>query len=284
MSWLESLQSAIDFMEDHLLEDVSIEEIASHANASPFHFQRTFSILTDITVGDYLRRRRLSLAAEELTKTETKIIDLAYKYGYDTPEAFTKAFRKQHGVSPSDVRKGIGKLQSYSRLVIQVSLKGADPVKYRIVEKEGFKAGGVKRNFSCVNDEHLRRIPKLWDEVNSDGTCDSLIPLNNGEINGILGVCVSGQNAREIDYWVAVENVDGQSGKFDTLDIPASKWAVFEVHGAMPHAMQDAWKKIYSEWFPSSGYEFAGTAEFELYPAGNAYEPNYYSEIWIPVK
>ncbi|WP_010676666.1 AraC family transcriptional regulator [Bacillus timonensis] len=284
MSWLESLQNAIDYMEDHLLEDVSIEEIARVASASPFHFQRTFSILTDITVGDYLRRRRLTLAGEELSRTDMKIIDLAYKYGYDTPEAFTKAFRKQHGVTPSDIRKGIGKLQSYSRLVIQVSLKGADPVKYRIVEKEEFKVVGVKRNFSCVNDEQLRSIPKLWDEVNSDGTCDALIPLINGEINGILGVCVSEPNATTIDYWVAVENTDGASGKFDVLDIPASKWAVFEVHGAMPHAMQDAWKKIYSEWFPSSGYTYAGTAEFEMYPDGNAYESDYYSEIWIPVK
>ncbi|MEK5441075.1 AraC family transcriptional regulator [Fredinandcohnia sp. FSL W7-1320] len=284
MSWLESLQNAIDYMEDHLLDDVSIEEISSHANASPFHFQRTFSILTDITVGDYLRRRRLTLAAEELSRTDTKIIDLAYKYCYDTPEAFTKAFRKQHGVTPSDVRKGIGKLQSYSRLVIQVSLKGADPVKYRIVEKEGFKAVGVKRQFSCVNDEHLMMIPKLWDEVNSDGTCDSLIPLMNGETNGLLGICVSEPNTRAIDYWVAVENRDGASGKYDILDLPASKWAVFEVHGAMPNAMQDAWKKIYSEWFPSSGYTYAGTAEFELYPEGNAADPNYYSEIWIPVK
>lgn len=284
MSWLESIQRAIDYMEDHLLEEISIEDIANQANASPFHFQRTFSILTDITVGDYLRRRRLTLAAEELSRTDMKIIDLAFKYGYDTPEAFTKAFRKQHGVSPSAVRKGIGKLQSYSRLVIQVSLKGAEPVKYRIVEKEGFKAVGVKRQFSCVNDEHLRLIPKLWEDVNSDGTCDSLIPLMNGELKGILGVCVSETKDRTIDYWVAVENVEGSSETFETLDIPTSKWAVFEVHGAMPHAMQNAWKKIYSEWYPSSGYEFAGTAEFELYPEGNAYESNYYSEIWIPVK
>ncbi|WP_077619525.1 AraC family transcriptional regulator [Bacillus sinesaloumensis] len=284
MSWLESLQHAIDYMEDHMLEDVSIEDIAKRANASPFHFQRTFSILTDITVGDYLRRRRLTLAAEELLRTNKKIIDLAYKYGYDTPEAFTKAFRKQHGVTPSDIRKGIGKLQSYSRLVIQVSLKGANPVKYRIVEKEGFKAVGVKRTFSCVNDEHQDGITKLWVEVNTDGTCDSLIPMMKGDIGGILGVCVSEPKENTIDYWVAVENVDGTSGTFDILDIPASKWAVFEVHGAMPQAIQDTWKKIYSEWFPSSGYEYAGTAEFELYPAGNPSDPAYYSEIWIPVK
>src|SRR5690606_11626680 len=134
--WLESLQNAIDYMEEHLLEKLSIEDIARSANASPFHFQRTFSILTDSTVSDYIRRRRLTLAAEEVSRTNTKIIDLAYKYGYDTPDAFTKAFRKQHSVSLSDVRKGIGKLQSYSRLVIQVSLKGAKPVNYRIVDKE----------------------------------------------------------------------------------------------------------------------------------------------------
>lgn len=285
MMWLVSLQNAIDFMEERLLEDVSIEEIASQANASPFHFQRTFAILTDITVGEYLRRRRLTLAAEELSRTNNKIIDLAYKYGYDTPEAFSKAFRKQHGVTPSDVRKGLGKLQSYSRLVIQVSLKGADPVKYRIVEKEGFNVIGVKRQFSCVNNEHQTGITRLWDEVNSDGTCDSLIPLMNGEINGILGVCASAPQANCIDYWVAVEHVgDNAPDGFASLAIPTSKWAVFEVHGAMPHAIQDAWKKIDSEWFPSSGYEYAGTAELEVYPARNPSDPNYYSEIWIPVK
>lgn len=284
MTWLESLQKAIDYMEDHLLEDISIEEIANQAKASPFHFQRTFSILTDITVGEYLRRRRLTLAAEELLRTNTKIIELACKYGYDTPEAFTKAFRKQHGVTPSEVRKGMGKLQSYSRLVIQVSLKGAIPVKYRIIEKEPFKVVGVKRQFSSVNEEHLAGIPRLWDEVNSDGTCDSLIPHMNGEIKGILGVCVSGALANSIDYWVAVEHDGEFTGPFASLDIPGSRWAVFEVHGAMPHAMQDAWKKIYSEWFPSSGYEYAGTAELEVYAAGDPSDPNYYSEIWIPIK
>lgn len=284
MSWLESLQNAIDYMEEHLLEKLSIEDIARSANASPFHFQRTFSILTDSTVSDYIRRRRLTLAAEEVSRTNTKIIDLAYKYGYDTPEAFTKAFRKQHGVSPSDVRKGIGKLQSYSRLVIQVSLKGAKPVNYRIVDKESFRVVGVKRHFSCVDDEHLKGIPLLWDKVNADGTVDSLIPLMNGELKGILGICINEQKSRAIDYWVAVENEDGISGKFDLLEIPASKWAVFEVRGAMPHAIQAAWKKIFSEWFPSSGYAYAGTAEFELYSDGNPSDPDYYSEIWIPVK
>ncbi|MFS0864059.1 AraC family transcriptional regulator [Fredinandcohnia sp. 179-A 10B2 NHS] len=286
MAWLESLQKAIDYMEEHILEDISIDDIAYQANASTFHFQRTFSILTDSSVGDYLRRRRLTLAAEELTRTDTKIIDLAYKYGYDTPEAFTKAFRKQHGVSPSEVRKGLGKLQSFNRLVIQVSLKGAEPMKYSIVEREGFKVVGVKREFSVVNDENLIGIPKLWDEVNTDGTCDSLIEEMNGKIKGVLGVCVdqTTPQKRAIDYWVAVEHEGGNVDGFLALDIPTSKWAVFEVHGAMPHAMQKVWKQIFSEWFPSSGYEHAASPELEVYPGGNPSDPNYYSEIWIPVK
>ncbi|MCH1626433.1 AraC family transcriptional regulator [Ferdinandcohnia quinoae] len=284
MAWVESLQKAIDFIEMHLLEEITIEEIANEANASPFHFQRTFAILTDATVGEYIRRRRLTLAAEDLTRSEDKIIDLAYKYGYDTPEAFTKAFRRQHGLTPSDARKGVGKLQSYNRLVIQVSLKGAEPVKYSIVEREAFKVVGVKREFSCVNDEHLAEIPKLWDKVNSDGTCDSLIPLINGQIKGIVGVCVSAPNTNSIDYWVAVEHTGEVPDEFLHVEIPAAKWAVFEVHGAMPYAMQDAWKRIYSEWFPSSGYEYAGTAEMEVYTGDNPSDPNCYSEIWIPVK
>lgn len=286
MAWLESLQKAIDYMEEHMLEDVSIDDIAFQANASTFHFQRTFSVLTDSSVGDYLRRRRLSLAAEELTRTDTKIIDLAYKYGYDTPEAFTKAFRKLHGVSPSEVRKGLGKLQSFNRLVIQVSLKGAEPMKYSIVERDGFKVVGVKREFSLINDENLKGIPKMWDEVNTDGTCDSLIEKMNGQIKGVLGVCVdqTTPQKRAIDYWVAVDHEGGDLDGFLTLDIPTSKWAVFEVHGAMPNAMQKVWKQIFSEWFPSSGYEHAGSPELEVYPGGNPSDPNYYSELWIPVK
>ncbi|MCT6818263.1 MAG: AraC family transcriptional regulator, partial [Lysinibacillus fusiformis] len=120
MSWIESIQKAINFMEDHLLENITIEQIALEVNSSVFHFQRTFAILTDISIADYLRRRRLTLAAQELMNTDQKIIDLAYKYGYETPEAFTKAFRKQHYVTPSEARKRQGPLQSYNRLVIQV--------------------------------------------------------------------------------------------------------------------------------------------------------------------
>lgn len=110
MALVESLQKAIAYMEEHLLDHITIEDIAKQANLSPFHFQRTFMILTDISVGEYLRKRRLTLAAQELSSTNSKVIDLAYNYSYQTPEAFSKAYRKQHGVTPTDTRRGIGKI------------------------------------------------------------------------------------------------------------------------------------------------------------------------------
>ncbi|PLS18233.1 AraC family transcriptional regulator [Bacillus sp. M6-12] len=287
MAWIESLQKAIDYMEKYLLEDISIESIAEQANSSAFHFQRMFSILTDISVGDYLRRRRLTLAAQELKRTDCKIIDLAYKYGYDTPEAFSKAFRRQHGVSPTEARKSTESLKSYNRLVIEVSLKGAEPMNFKVVERDGFQAVGVKQECSLQNEQNLKAIPKLWEKLNEDGTSNLLGTMNNGQIQGVLGVCVdkSRTSAEPVmDYWIAAEYDGDLPAEFSKLEIPPSKWVVFGVHGAMPDAMQRVWKQIYSEWFPSSGFQHAGTPELEVYPKGNAYSPDYYSEIWIPIK
>lgn len=283
MRWVESLQAAINYMEDHLLDDLPIESIAQQANFSVFHFQRTFTILTDISVGEYLRRRRLTLAAYELTRSNTKIIDLAYKYGYDTPEAFSKAFRRQHGVTPSKARKYMGKLKSYNRLVVQVSLKGAEPMQVKIVEREGFQIVGVKREFSLINEENLVGIPKMWDKINGEGTDEQLFKLNNGPVEGVVGVCVE-NDSESIDYWIGTAHEGSVPNGLSTLEIPTSKWAVFEVHGPMPDAMQKAWKQIFSEWFHSSGYKHAGTPELEVYSDEDPSSPDLYSEIWIPVK
>ncbi|MFJ8512724.1 AraC family transcriptional regulator [Lysinibacillus xylanilyticus] len=287
MSWIESIQKAINYIEEHLLDDITMEQIAREVNSSVFHFQRTFSILTDMSIADYIRRRRLTLAAQELINTEQKVIDLAYKYGYDSPEAFTKAFRKQHQLTPSEARKKQGQLQSYNRLVIQVSLKGAEPMKYKILEKEKFQVVGVKRTYNSQNGENLQGIPHFWNEMNSKNFDNQLIQLNNGSIKGVLGVCVPNTSQGEngfIDYWIATDHVGEVGENLLAMEVPASKWVVFEVHGPMPDAMQNTWKQIYSEWFPSNPYKAAGTAELEVYPDDDAYSPDSYSEIWIPIQ
>ncbi|UQW97834.1 AraC family transcriptional regulator [Rummeliibacillus sp. G93] len=286
MEWIDSLQRAINFIEEHLLEEMTIDDIAKEAQASVFHFQRTFNILTDSTVGEYIRRRRLTLAAQELSNTKNKVIDIAFKYGYETPESFTKAFRRQHGITPREARFNKGMLNSYNRLVIQVSLKGAEPMKYKIVERESFQVVGIKREFSTVNDENLKGIPKLWDQVNKDGTDDLLFSLNNGKINGVLGVCAATTESKSdlFDYWIATEYAGTTPEGLETLDIPATRWAVFEVHGPMPDAMQRVWKQIFQEWFPSNSYEHAGTPELEVYSDEDPSSEDLYSEIWIPLK
>ncbi|MFY3791176.1 AraC family transcriptional regulator [Ureibacillus sp. MALMAid1270] len=287
MSWIESIQKAIDYIENNLLdENLTIEQISSSANSSVFHFQRTFSILTDQTVGDYIRRRRLTQAAQELINTDNRVIDIAFKYGYETPEAFTKAFRKQHGVTPSEARKKMGSIQSYNRLVIQIQLKGAVPMNYKIIEKDAFQVVGVKRTYNCQNGENTREIPQFWQDVHMDGTNDHLFALNNGEVEGVLGVCIVVENQKGtglMDYWVATAHNGEVPEGFLSYQILASKWVVFEVHGAMPHAIQETWKKIYSEWFPSNPYKPTGDPELEVYSNGNPSSPDYYSEVWIPI-
>lgn len=281
--WVKSIQTALEYIESHLLEDLSVKEIAKQANFSVFHFQRTFNVMADTTVGDYIRRRRLTLAANELRKSDVKIIDIAHKYGYETPEAFSKAFRKQHGITPREARQHSGKFKSYNRLVIQVNLKGADPMDYKIVDYPAFKVIGVKKEFSLLNGQNQMGIPKMWEQSLTDGTDVLLGKLNNGPVKGVLGVC-DDKHDTSIDYWIGTAYQGETPEKFAEIEIPASKWAVFEVHGAMPDAIHQVWKQIFSEWFPSSSYEHAGTPELEVYLDGDAAKPDYYSEIWIPVK
>ncbi|HLQ70414.1 MAG TPA: AraC family transcriptional regulator [Bacillota bacterium] len=289
MTWVESIQKAIEYMEKNIMEDIKIDSIANQANVSPYHFQRTFAVLTEMTVGDYIRKRRLTLAGKELLTTDAKIIDVAYKYGYDTPEAFSKAFRRQHKVTPSEARKNKGKLQSYNRLIIQVTLKGAEPMKYSVVEKNAFRIVGIKREFSSVaEEENVVGIPEFWEEVNQNGTSDLLFQMNDGVVKGTLGVCgeISEEQKKTgvFDYWVGTSYVGEVPEGMLALEIPACKWAVFEVRGPMPTAMQNTWKQIFSEWFPSTGYEHAGTPEFELYTDEDPNHPDLYSEIWIPIR
>lgn len=281
LTWIQSIQQAITYIEKNLLEKIAIEDIAREAHCSAFHFQRVFSILTNMTVADYIRKRRMTLAAQDLIRTDEKIITIALKYGYDSPESFTKAFRKQHQLSPSEVRKHEGTITSYLPLTIQVSLKGAKPMNYQIIDKDSFQILGSKRTYNCKTGENTKNIPLFWDEANANGTTELLYQQNDGVIDGILGVCVA--HTDKIDYWIATTS-NAHSGDFETLTIPASKWVKFEVHGAMPDAMQNTWKQIYSEWFPAHPYTPTGTPELEVYTEDNPSSPDCYSKIWIPIK
>lgn len=283
MKWMDGISDALDYIENNITEDLSVRDIAQKAYLSPYYFQKGFSMLCGFPVGEYIRRRRLSLAGSELVSTGKKVIDVALKYGYDSPDSFTKAFLRFHGATPTAVRKDGAMLKSFARLKIVVSLKGGSMMDYRVVEKEAFTVMGVAKMFPY--DSSFKDILRFWTEHYQAG---------KGEIVcGVYGVCIDGnRESGEFEYLIADDYLpykevpDGCT----TRVIPKHTWAVFPCKGPMPTALQDVNRQIFSEWLPNNkDYEIAAGYNIELYtnvadyPNGNQDE-NYYSEIWIPVK
>ena len=282
MDWIEGMQHAVNYMEDNLLGEIDYGRVAREAGCSVFHFQRIFNVLTGFTVGEYVRNRRLTLAGQELALSDVRVTDIAFKYGYETHESFTKAFLKFHGITPSAARVPGAELKSMGRLFIQVILKGDKEMNYRIVEKEAFSVYGTKHHLSSRNGQNFKIIPGFWTESMKDGTFETL--LEHGGKLGVMGVCNDFDNDT-FDYWIAAEYTGGEIPHgMEKLDVPALRWAVFEAVGPLPEALQDVTKRIFSEWFPASGYEHDDGPEFEIYSPGEGNRPDYKSWVWIPVR
>jgi len=289
MEWLEMLNESIDYLEENICNDINVGEAAKTACLSKFHFQRMFHLVTGVTIAEYVRKRRLTLAAQELVTLGSRVIDVALKYGYSTPESFSKAFSRLHGVSPSIVSKTEKEIKAYPRLSFQIQLKGAERMNYKIIEKDAFKVVGKAIRVSTEDGENLKRIPEFWNECNSDGSCESLF-AKMGDL-GVMGICMgdagdSGADGEDsmFTYMIAIQKPE-ETLEIELVEelIPAASWAVFEAIGPMPDAIQDVWKSIYSEWFPSTGYEHAGGPELEIYYPGNPSDKDYKSEVWIPI-
>jgi len=283
MGWLEGISDAISYIEEHITEDITIEEIAKKAYLSPFYFQKGFAILCGFTVGEYIRRRRLALAASDIVSTDERIIDIALKYGYDSPDSFTKAFTRFHGATPVAVRRDGAMVKSFAPLKIKFLLEGGYIMDYRIVEKDAFTVMGVTRIIK--NETAAEEIPQFWTEHYKAG--------NGKYVCGMYGVCIDvGVGSDEFEYLIA-DNYDPSKEipeGFVTRTIPKHTWAVFPCRGPMPKAIQEVNRRIYSEWLPNCrDYEIAAGFNIEMYtdvndyPKGNQDE-NYYTEVWIPVK
>lgn len=274
--WAEGIQNAIAYIEDNIGEKTDIDRIAAAAYVSAFHFQRIFSALCGFTVGEYIRNRRLTLAAQELSASDAKVIDVALKYGYDSPDSFTRAFIKFHGISPSAAKEKGASLRSFAPLRIKLTLEGGNMMEYKIVEKSAFTVMGRSGRFN--SETSYTEIPLFWDEHYKNG---------GGEyIRGMFGVCID-CDGKDFEYLIA-DNYNPCLEIPDncvTREIPAGTWAVFPCRGALPKALQDVNTKIWNEWLPNCGeYTLSGNYNIEMYtpPAEDPEET--YSEIWIPVK
>lgn len=273
LGWIEGFQESIDFMERNLTEELDIEEIAGKAALSPFYYQRIFSALCGMTVGEYIRARRMTLAAQELARADVKVIDIAVKYGYDSPDSFAKAFQRFHGVTPSQAREPGAPLRSFAPLHIKITLEGGSMLDYRIAEKAPFTIVGVKRPFN--SDNSYQEIPKFWDEWLAQG--------DKRPIMGTFGVCLD-MRAKDFDYWIAdlyFPWEDVPEG-CETRVIPGSCWAQFP---CTMKTLQDTNTKIWSEWLPTlQGYSLAGEYSIEVYLPPEEGAPDMRVYIWVPLK
>ena len=271
--WIEGFQESIDFIEKNLTEELDIEDIAAKAALSPFYYQRIFGALCGVTVGEYIRARRMTLAAQELNGKDVKVIDAAVKYGYDSPDSFSKAFQKFHGITPSQAKEPGALLRSFAPLHIRITMEGGTMMEYRIVEKAPVTIVGVKKPFH--SDSSYQEIPKFWDEWLAQG--------ENRPIMGTFGVCLD-MKGKDFDYWIAdlyLPWEDVPEG-CETRVIPGSAWAQFP---CTIKTLQDTNTRIWSEWLPAlQGYSLAGEYDIEVYLPPEEGSDDMKVYIWVPLK
>lgn len=287
MDWITGIQRALDYTEEHLTEEIDYEAVAGQAYSSAFHFQRMFGMLCGFSLGDYIRERRLTLAADELIRTDDKVIDIALRYGYDTPESFSRAFTRFHGITPTAARHG-GNVKSFSRLFVKLILSGGNTMDYRIETEQAFRVVCKKKRVNKPQgDTAAADISAFWNECRQNGTIEALCRYAKFDnLQGILGICFSGEMADSgFPYGIGAE-YNGNPVKetdFDVIEIPAYTYAVFQCKGKMPDAFKETYQKICTEFFPQSNYEYGNGLELEVYPSADTQDPEYTCEIRIAV-
>lgn len=279
MEWIERLNSAINYIEEHLTTDIDYDELARIACCSTYHFQRMFSYMAGVPLSEYIRRRRMSLAAADLQDSEKKIIDIALKYGYDSPTAFNRAFQNLHGIAPSQARTEGISLKAYPPISFKITIKGETEMNYKIEKKDAFKIIGLSEELHQDIEENFAIVPQMWQKAAASGTIPILASLMNSHPMGILGVSAC-NDLMQWRYYIAVASTLSAPEGFEEYTVPAATWAIFSGEG-QSLSIQELEKRIVTEWLPSSGYEYGNAPDIEVYLSPDPENTKY--EVWIPV-
>ena len=286
MNSLEQMNAALNYIEENLAGEIDYKEVARVACCSEYHFKRMFSFLAGITLSEYIRRRRITLAAFDLKDSNRKVIDVAIKYGYHSPDSFARAFQQLQGVTPSEARSHGHSLKAYPRMTFQLTIKGGSEMNYRIEEKAAFCIVGIMKRVPLIYDGVNPAIAAMWASLESD-TIQKWKSLSNIEPSGLISASTNFSEGRqdhgELDHYIGVATTKACADSDAKLEVSASTWAVFEVVGPFPQTLQEVWGRIYSEWFPSSSYELAEGPEILWNESKEITSPSFKSEIWIPV-
>jgi len=294
MEWIASIQQAISYIEDHLLEEINYADAARSVYISEYEFHRAFRFLTGMTANTYIRNRRLSLAGKEILETSTRISDIALKYGFDTPESFTKAFIRFHGIAPRHARETSAKLILFSPIVIKLNVAGGKIMNYKIIQTKEQKFLAFVKAFptAIINEEANRDIADFWDACHTQNLIDPIRSLRPAGKQDLYGLCSPTQNGSStFDYGIGIL-IDEDTLEFDTgkmeqagyhiWKVQPETYAVFDCIGEDGNCISDTWSKFYKEFLPQMGYEASQETDYEVY--FDRARPNLFCELWIPVK
>lgn len=278
MEWSTRLNRSMNYIEEHLTDEIDIEQLGRIACCSSYHFQRMFTYMAGVTLSEYIRRRKMSFAAVDLQTTDAKIIDIAEKYGYHSPTAFNRAFQGIHGIAPSCARDAGVSVKSFPPITFKITVKGVEEMKYRIEKKDAFRIIGISAPLYKEIESNFSIVPKMWQDAAMNGTIQKLSEMMDSEPYGLLGVSACGDE-EDWKYFIAVSS-QKDTKDFEEYIIPASTWAVFPGEGTN-QSIQELEQRIVTEWLPSSGYEYANAPDIEVYLNPDPQNAKY--EVWIPV-
>lgn len=278
MEWVERLNQSMNYIEEHLTDEIDYEQLGRIACCSAYHYQRMFTYMAGISLAEYIRRRKMSLAAVDLQGGNSRIIDIAEKYGYHSPTAFNRAFQSFHGVAPSSVKNEGVSVKSFSPIVFRIAVKGATEMNYRIETKDAFRIVGVSVPLYKDIEKNFTVIPPKWQEISMNGTLQRLIGMMDTPPMGVLGVSTC-NDTESWKYYIAVSTSRAKDDLEEYI-VPAATWAIFSGTGTN-QSIQELEQRIITEWLPTSGYEYANAPDIEVYLNPDPQNAQY--EVWIPV-
>ncbi|MCW6660776.1 AraC family transcriptional regulator [Aerococcaceae bacterium NML201209] len=277
MNMIKSFNETIHYIESVLEDEIDEQEIARISSYSFAMFSRLFSIMTDMTLSEYIRMRRLTKAAAVIKDTEDKIIDIAMHYGYESPDSFTYAFKAFHQVTPSQVRKGEA-YRVVSPVQLALSIKGGKNMKIKIQTKANFKVAGIK-----LENIEASSCPDAWDKLFAQFSHDTLARLGNGQS---YGVCYDIENVKNLNYAACYDVTDVSKAKemgLDIFEIDEAEYAILSLKGPVPECIHEGWKYAMEVFLPENNYRHSGAPDFEVYREGDMYHSDYEMELWIPI-
>ena len=272
MNYINEMQKAIDYIEDNLDKDINFEKVSKEVGMSSFYFHRIFTAIIGISPTTYIRNRRLTVAAQEISKNNENIIDIALKYGFESHEAFSRAFKNFHGVVPKMAKTDGNEFKNFSKANLDIEVNANNILSYRIESKDIIKVSAFFRKFNIENKDE---IPKYWEELKESGTLEK---ISNNYKKDLLGICIGTQSDFEYKYGIGIEQTEDieTNIEIEKIEIPKSTWVVFKCKGQDEKDINELWTRIYKEFFITSSYKQCMDIDFELYDDEN-------TEIWIPI-